>query len=284
MSAFVLDPAFGPIADASDRRFRRLALALLLPALVAGVVIPLVEMPSFMRQVVTPQRYAKLIQQAPVEEKKVEEPKAEPEPKAEKPTLTPEQKVQQARARAQRHLKALDTLAALRDLDLPDASAPLQGNVITSTAPSNTFAATAASTSGGIGEVGIVDRGASTTGLGDRTTTAVRSGIAGGKAGGAPKLKRTEEEIQLVLDRNKGALHTLYMRELRQSPDAHGKVVVRLTIAPSGAVKACTVLASDFANPEFGQKVAARIMLMDFGAKDVGDFTMDYPVVFFPQN
>ena len=281
MSGFVLDPAFGAIADASDRRFRRLTLALLLPALVAGIAIPLVKMPSFIRQVVTPQRYAKLIQAAPVEEKKLEAPK--PEPRAEKPTLTPEQRVEQARARAQRQLKALDTLAALRDLALPDAGAPLQGNVIVAAAPANAFAASAASTSGGIGEAGIVDRGASTTGLGNRSTTVVASGITGGKAGAAPKLRRTEEEIQLVFDRNKGALHTLYMRELRQFPDVHGKVVVRLTIAPSGAVKACTVLASDFPNPEFGQKIAARIMLMDFGAKNVGDFTIDYPVVFFPQ-
>lgn len=282
MSAYALSPAFGTLADDSDRRFRRLVLIFLVPALVGGIVIPLIEMPSFIQKVVTPQRYAKLIQQAPVEEPKVEEKK--PEPKVEKPKLTQEQKVEKARQRAQKQLKAFDSLAELRDISMPTVSAPLQGNVITSQSNTNTFAASAASTSGGIGEIGIVDRGASTTGVGDRSTTSVKSTIGGGKQVGGPKLRRTEEEIQLVFDRNKGALYTIYLRELRQNPGAHGKLVVRLTIAPSGAVKNCTIVSSEFANPEFGQKIVARVRLMDFGPKAVGDFTIDYPIVFFPQN
>lgn len=278
MSAYALSPAFGTLSDDSDRRFRRLVLLFALPALIGGIVIPLVDIPSLLKQVITPQRYAKLIQQAPIEEKKIEKPKPE------KPKLTQEQKVEKARQRAQKSLKALDTLADLRDISMPTVSQPLQGNVITSSSNTNTFAASASSTSGGIGEIGIVDRGASTTGLGSRSTTGVRSNIAGGKVGGKLTLRRTEEEIQLVFDRNKGALYTIYLRELRVNPDAHGKLVVRLTIAPSGAVKACTVLASEFANEEFAKKVVARVMLMDFGPKNVGDFTIDYPIVFFPQN
>ena len=35
---------------------------------------------------------------------------------------------------------------------------------------------------------------------------------------------------------------------------------------------------------QIGNKILARVKLMDFGPKDVGDFTMDYPIVFFPQN
>lgn len=282
MSVYALSPAFGTLSDESDRRFRRLLLILLLPALLAGILIPLVDMPSLIKQVITPQRYAKLIQQLPVEEKKAEEKK--PEPKVDKPKLTQEQKVEKARQRAQKQLKALDSLAELRDISMPTVSAPLQGNVITSQSNTNAFAASAANTSGGIGEIGIVDRGASTTGVGDRSTTSVKSTIGGGKQVGGPKLRRTEEEIQLVFDRNKGALYTIYLRELRQNPGAHGKIVVRLTIAPSGAVKNCTIVSSEFANPEFGQKIVARVKLMDFGPKDVGDFTIDYPIVFFPQN
>jgi periplasmic protein TonB len=283
VSTYALSPAFGTLSEDSDRRFRRLVLIFLVPALIGGIVIPLIEMPSFIKQVITPQRYAKLLQQAPVEEKKIEEPKQE-QPKIEKPKLTQEQKVEKARQRAQKQLKALDSLAELRDISMPTVSAPLQGNVITSQSNTNAFAASAANTSGGIGEIGIVDRGASTTGVGDRSTTSVKSTIGGGKQVGGPKLRRTEEEIQLVFDRNKGALYTIYLRELRQNPGAHGKIVVRLTIAPSGAVKNCTIVSSEFANPEFGQKIVARVKLMDFGPKDVGDFTIDYPIVFFPQN
>ena len=277
MSGYALSPAFGTLSDDSDRRFRRLLAAFLVPALIAGGLIPLVDLPSLIKQVVTPQRYAKLLQQAAVE-------KPKEEPKVEKPRLTQEQKVETARQRARTLLRALDTLANLRDVAMPTVSAPLQGNVITSTSTSNTVAASAARDSGGIGEIGVVDRGASATGLGERTTTAVRSTIAGGKTGGAPKLRRTEEEIQLVFDRNKGALYTIYLRELRVDPDAHGKLVVRLVIAPSGAVKAVSLVSSDFASEEFGSKILARVKLLDFGPKDVGDFTMDYPIVFFPQN
>lgn len=280
MSVYALSPAFGTLSDQTDRRFRKLLLAFGLPALILGILIPLVDLPSFIKQVITPQRYAKLIK-----EEKIEKPEEKkPEPKIEKPKLTQEQKVEKARQRARKSLAALDTLADLRDVTMPTVSAPLQGNVITSTGNVNTFAASASNTSGGIGEIGIVDRGASTTGLGNRSTTAVKSNIAGGKVSGGGKVRRTEEEIQLVFDRNKGALYTIYLRELRQNPDAHGKIVLRLTIAPSGSVKACTVISSEFSNDEFNKKIVARVMLMDFGAKDVGDFTIDYPVIFFPQN
>jgi periplasmic protein TonB len=282
VSGYALSPAFGTLSDDSDRRFRRLLATFAVPALIAGSLIPLVDLPSLIKQVITPQRYAKLVQQAPVEEKKIEDKK--PEPAVERPKLTQEQQVEKARLRARKALSALDSLAQLRDVSMPTISAPLQGQVIGSPSNTNAFAASAANTSGGIGEIGIVDRGASTTGLGHRSTTAVRSNIAGGKTGGSPKLRRTEEEIQLVFDRNKGALYTIYLRELRVNPDAHGKLVVRLTIAPSGAVKGCTVVSSEFASAEFANKIVARVKLMDFGPKDVGDFTMDYPVTFFPQN
>lgn len=281
MSVYALSPAFGSLSDESDRRFRRLLLVFAIPALLGGILIPLVDLPDIIKQVITPQRYAKLIKEI---EKPKEEEKKKEEPKPEKPKLTQEQKVEKARQRAKKALSALDSLADLRDINMPTVSQPLQGNVITSQANTNTFAASASNTSGGIGEVGIVDRGASTTGLGTRSTSAVKSNIAGGKVNAAGRVRRTEEEIQLVFDRSKGALYTIYLRELRQNPDAHGKIVVRLTIAPSGAVKSCTVVSSEFGNDEFNKKIVARILLMDFGAKDVGDFTIDYPVIFFPQN
>ena len=59
-------------------------------------------------------------------------------------------------------------------------------------------------------------------------------------------------------------------------------VSLRMTIAPSGQVTACKLISSELHNPAFEQKVVARILLMDFGAKDVGAFTVDYPINFFP--
>ena len=282
MSAYALSPELGALADESDRRFRRLVLILAIPALIAGLIIPFMKITSLLQEkLLQPQRYAKLIQQKP-EEPKIEEKKVEDKPK---PQLTREQKVDLARKKAQKQLSALqDQLADLRDAKLPTVNAPLSANVITSSSNTTSFAATAGKGSGGIGEIGVVEHGGSRTGLGSRNTTGVRSNIGGkGEGMGGKIIKgRTLEEIQLVFDRTKGAFYTMYVREQRQRPDMVGKVVVRMTIAPSGAVTKCKVISSELNHPEFEKKVVARVLLMDFGAKDVGDFTIDYPILFFP--
>ena len=282
MSAYALSPELGAIGDESDRRFRRLLLILAMPALVAGLIIPFIKITSLLQEkLLQPQRYAKLIQQKPEEPKPIEEKKVEPKPK---PQLTPEQRLERARKKAQKALSELDQLSALRDANLPTVNAPLSANIITSSSNTVSFAATAGKGSGGIGEIGVVEHGRSTTGLGSRNTTGVRSNIGsrGEGMGGKIVKGRTREEIQLVFDRTKGAFYTMYVREQRQHPDMAGKVTLRMTIAPSGAVTKCAVIASELNNPEFEKKVVARVLLMDFGAKDVGDFTIDYPLLFFP--
>ena len=278
-TTYALSNDFGGIAQESDRRFRRMLMIIGLPAIIFGLIIPFIEIVGILKpDLVNPQRYAKLIKK--IEEKKPEEKK----PEIKKPELTPEQKLDRAKKRAEKRLDTLrDTLADLRAADLPTVKGPLANNVITSESNTNTFAASAAQGSQGIGQVGVVNRG-STTGLGTRSGTSVKSGIGGGgeRPGFGGKTGRTLEEIQLVFDRNKGALYTMYVRETRNNPDMSGKLTVRMTIAPSGQVKACKVIASELHNPDFEQKVVARILLMDFGAKDVGDFTLDYPINFFP--
>ena len=281
MTAYALSPELGRIEEESDRRFRRLLMILAVPALIAGLIIPFIKITSLLHEkLMQPQRYAKLIQQKPEEVKPVEEKKPEAKPK---PQLTQEQRLEKARQKAKKAMSAFDELSALRDANLPTVSAPMSANIITSQGNTVSFAATAGKGSGGIGEVGVVEHGRSTTGLGSRNTTGVRSNI-GGRGEGMGKIVkgRTLEEIQLVFDRTKGAFYTMYVREQRQRPDMAGKVTVRLTIAPDGSVKSCRVVSSELRHPEFEKKVVARVLLMDFGAKDVGDFTIDYPILFFP--
>lgn len=282
MTAYALSPELGALGDESDRRFRRLVLVLAIPALIAGAWIPFVKVASLLQEkLAQPSRYAKLIQQKPEEPKPVEEKKLEPP----KPKLTQEERVERARQKAQRQLATLsDELSELRDADLPKVSGPLSANVITSSS-NPSFSAAAAQGSGGIGELGVVERGGSSTGLGSRRSTGVKSNIGGGGEGlGKITRSRTIEEINLIFDRNKGALYTMYMRELRQRPDMVGTLTLRLVIAPNGSVTNCTVITSELNNPEFENKVVARVKLMDFGAKDVPVFKIDYPVQFFPVN
>src|SRR5262249_55030330 len=79
------------------------------------------------------------------------------------------------------------------------------------------------------------------------TTVAVTSSI--GRAGPGPtrtgtsgKAARSREEIELVFDKNKGAIYALYSRALRDQPELQGKMVLEFTVAPSGEVTMCRVV------------------------------------------
>jgi TonB family protein len=118
----------------------------------------------------------------------------------------------------------------------------------------------------------------------------VESPVAGiGPAGGAArrtgssgKASRSREEIELVFDRNKGAIFALYNRALRSDPTLEGKLVLRLTIAPSGEVTFCEVVSSELGDPDLEQKLVSRVKLFRFEAKDVEPITTTKPIDFFP--
>jgi hypothetical protein len=114
-------------------------------------------------------------------------------------------------------------------------------------------------------------------------------GGAGGKGpggavtrGGSGKASRSIEDIKIVFDHNKGAIYAIYNRALREEPSLQGKVVLKLTIAPSGAVVDCRIEASELHLPELESKLLARIRQFDFGAKDVDQMIVTWPVDFLP--
>ena len=132
-------------------------------------------------------------------------------------------------------------------------------------------------------------------GLAGRATTLV-AGVAGGGGGGGPgggaggtlqrggngKASRSIEEIKLVFERNKGAIYAIYNRALREDPTLQGKVVVELKIAPSGQVLDCKVVSSELKDSDLERKLLARIKQFDFGAKDVAQMVVTWPVDFLP--
>jgi len=132
-------------------------------------------------------------------------------------------------------------------------------------------------------------------GLAGRSTTLV-AGVAGGGGGGGPggnaggtlqrggngKASRSIEEIKLVFERNKGAIYSIYNRALREDPTLQGKVVLELKIAPSGQVLECRVVSSELKDAELERKLLARVKQFDFGAKDVAQITITWPVDFLP--
>lgn len=174
----------------------------------------------------------------------------------------------------------------------------------------NLITSNAAGGSGGINTAAF-SRDTGGGGLAGRATTLVE-GVAGGGGGGGPggggsasgkggngsgvggnaggtlsrggsgKASRSIEEIKLVFERNKGAIYAIYNRALREDPALQGKVVLSLTIAPSGQVADLKIASSELRAPELEAKLLARIRQFDFGAKDVAQMVVTWPVDFLP--
>jgi TonB family protein len=240
-----------------------------------------------------------------VEEKKVETKPVEEPPKREKPaekTVVLEQAPPQpsARERAARTglLAMRDELADLRVDAVADnlEKQPLRkaGTAETGTAPESERAIITSRATAGSGGISTsrLSRDTGGTQLAGRETTRVtapveaesvsRGGVAaeGAKTGAPPS--RSSEEIQVVFDRNKGTLNAIYNRALRQNPALAGKVVLKLTIAPSGEVTQCELISSELNDPELERKLIARVQLFDFGQKRAAATTVTYPIDFFP--
>ncbi len=323
MSAQAIQWQSWDLAAESDRRFRRLVIWVGIPLLVIGVVVPFLELVGLTRGggTLSGSRYVELLpeQAAPlaeqVEEPKPAEdeqlepetPKAAPEPEpATRPEVPQEvlrqRAVERARETASRsgvmafadQLQALHTgVAAVAQQDVALSSIDSAGGR-TDSVDSRVIEQSASASSGGIGTptaTGTTRRAQAGTGLGERRTRTVESPVGFGEdrsrpGQGGDKLiaGRTLEEIQLVFDRNKGAITTIYNRAARENPNlSAGKIVISLTIAPNGAVTDCVLVSSTFNDPELERKIVQRVMLMNFGAKDVPAYTYpNYPIHFLP--
>ena len=94
---------------------------------------------------------------------------------------------------------------------------------------------------------------------------------------------RTDEEIQIVFDRYKASLYRIYNQELRKDPTLRGKILMRISIEPNGAVSLCKMESTDLASPELVDKIVERIKRFNFGPKeDVQRVTILYPIDFLP--
>jgi TonB family protein len=223
-----------------------------------------------------------------------EPPKIEPVKKI--PVTPPVDRTQQAREKAEKQLNQVkDELADLREA-MPDptlgetknltgavgADSHAERSLITSKVGAGSGGITSANSSRGFGT------GAGS--LNGHETTAVSSAIARSgldsrpatRTGASGKAARSREEIELVFDRNKGAIYALYSRALRERPDLQGKLVLEFTIAPSGEVTMCRLVSSELGDPELENKIVLRVKLFRFEAKDVEPITTTKPIDFFP--
>jgi protein TonB len=257
-------------SEEMERRFKVILRNLVIAFAIIAVIIPF--LPRHEQVVNTeslPERVVQLVMEPPPP------PPPPPPPKPEKPlekapvTPKPVAPPVDARVKAAKSglLASVDDLAALRDINLDK----LAKNQPKTTDPGDVSEVTRSlitskvgGTSGGI---------SAPTSSGSQGTT---------RAGGSGKASRSADEIALVFTRNKGAIDAMYARALRDNPALQGKVVIELTIAPSGDITAARVVSSDLNDPEFESKLLARIRLFKFDAKDVAALTATKPIDFFP--
>jgi periplasmic protein TonB len=277
-------------SEETERRFR----AILRNLAIAASLIALI-MPFLPRHVVItnteslPERVVQLVMEPPPP------PPPPPPPKPEKPIeKVPVEKVPvpvdpRTKALKSGLLANLDDLAALRQIDLDKfakdqkkTTDPGDTNVTRSLITSKVGGSSggiSAPTSSGLASGSGSLHGISTTQVKDPNLGA--SGQAT-RAGGSGKASRSADEIALVFTRNKGAIDALYARALRDNPALQGKVVIEMTIAPSGDITAARIISSDLNDPEFEAKLLARIRLFKFEARDVAGLTATKPIDFFP--
>jgi TonB family protein len=224
-------------------------------------------------------------------------PKEELKPEPEKPKPIenkpkPEPPKEDARKKASKALAVFDELAALRDTTVIDKA---QANNLTAAVEQSRSERSMVTSKVGVGSGGIntasMSRGygGSTGALTGRDTTQVSStlGSADGRGevrrtSGSGKGARSREEVELTFDKNKGAIYALYSRALRDNPDLKGKVVLEITIAPTGEVLNCTIVSSELNNPDLERKLIARVKLFRFEAREVETITLTKPIDFFP--
>ncbi|HEX9707940.1 MAG TPA: AgmX/PglI C-terminal domain-containing protein [Steroidobacteraceae bacterium] len=298
----IFDLPWTPDED-EQQRLRKTARIALLVFATLGILVPLLPVPERPPPAAVPEEVVKLVLEPPPppppppEVKKPEpKPEAKPQP-VPKPEPKPVDRKAEARKKAEKSglLAMKDQLEDLRQALEPTqmSSAPMIGRV-----EGESRAERSLITAGtGVGSGGI-NTGRLSSGFGSgpgnlkghATGTAVPSFAdkigtdqsQASRSGSGGRASRSREEIEIVFDRNKSAIYSLYSRALREQPELQGKVVVQLTIAPSGEITDCRIVSTELNDAELERKLIARIRMFRFEDKDVEAMTTTKPIEFFP--
>jgi len=282
------------LEEESERKFKKLLRILLIIATLLAILIVL--LPKRQTERMKPEDVRERVAQLIVEKPKPPPPPPPPEPEkkpdiekpkpVEKPVEKPKPNV-----RNQGMLALQDELEALRDQNLDLADPQMKAPVADARSERNLITSQAGKASGGINTANMARGfGGGAGAIGTHATTQVSHGTgldpnAGGRVqrtGNSGKASRAREEVEIVFDRNKGALYALYGRALRDQPELAGKLVLEFTIAPSGEITMCRVVSSELKDPELEKKIVARVRLIRFKPADVEPLTVSKPIDFFP--
>lgn len=292
-----------------DKNFNLLAVIVLAVLLFVGFVLSNIDLPKEERKVrAVPERIAQFVmeKEKPKPKPKVEQPKPKPKPKPKVKKL-PEKKAEQkkplTKSQKKAREKAADSglLALSNDLaDLMDTSAVsamVGGKVKKNSAASQQAAsvnkqlltADAGKGSGGV-DAGQYTTSVGKTRLSQREITQVKQSLLADTSAKSDKSKsrsrsgnvRAEEDVTIVFDQNKSKLYSIYNRARRKNPGLKGKIVLEITIQPSGKVSAVKIVSSELNDKRLESRLVSRIKLFNFGSRDVKAVTVTYPIEFLP--
>jgi TonB family protein len=282
--------------------------------MLSGLILSSIPVPEEKREAryAVPERIANFIIEKKKPEPKKVTPKPKPKPlpkpvpkvkktpkeKAPKP-LTKSQKKAREKA-AESGLLALGSeLADLMDTD--DINTMIGGEVKSASTSASTAAAAsqgkalltadAGKGSSGVNEVeytAVVGKSQ----LSQREITQVKQSLlsaeaqakssgnkrSGSRSGGV----RAEEDISIVFDQNKSKLYSIYNRARRTNPGLKGRIVLEITISPSGKVTNIKIVSSELGDSKLESRLVKRIKLFDFGAMKVEQVIVTYPIEFLP--
>ncbi len=295
-----------------DHNFNLIATFVLTTFVAVGFFMGTFELPVEQRKIKidVPERVAKFILERPKPKpklKKVEPPKPKPKPRARIERQKPKKKIKLTKKQEVARKKAEQSglLALSRELsDLVDTSSidAMVGNRVAKSDKSKQVAMVntgnltkgAAKGSAGIsGKTNLLKAGK--TKLNDQqraiarkliTSRAVKSGTYSKNNALTGRSRvgnyRSEEDIAYVMDKNKSKLHAIYRRARRHKPGLKGKIVLEITILPSGKVSAVTIKSSELNDPSLESSLIARIKQFNFGIQNVKAVTVTLPVEFLP--
>ena len=299
-----------PVSD-RDAFFNKLATGALLLAFALSMVLSAIPVPKDTRAVraKVPERVARYIR---------ERPKPPPRPVAKAEQLKPPEPIVGSRRAERKPLTAAEEKARARVQD--KGLVALSGELATLADASRVNAMAARTISGGASakQAANVDTrilNGDTPGAGSRAGVAqtLRTGPGGaprleqGQSGGQAILAKTDtlrsgaarqsggpstsrraggsrgnEDVAIVMDKHKSALYALYNRARRNNPGLKGKIVLVITILPSGRVSNVVLKSNELNAPELEASLLARVRQFDFGPIGNEPFTVTVPVEFVP--
>lgn len=289
-----------------DHSFNVIAAVTVAAFLALGLLMSWISLPKVERvdRAAVPERVARFIVERPKPKPRAE-PRPPPKTEMRIPRRDPADRkpLTEAELKARKKAEGAGLLALSKELSaLADTSGVTTMVAQTlQTAPTSTAAATAdsrilTSTTGSrsigvradahVGNVGTTTLGDGQRQAAQELLTATAGQPARGGAGAGTQAQgaspRRFEDVAVVMDQHKSALYSIYNRTRRTNPGIKGKIVLVLTIQPSGQVSNVVIKSSELNSPELEASLVSRVRQFDFGKRPGGPLTVTIPVEFLP--